>query len=73
MTSETVRIQSEAHAKLKELADQAGQSMTEVLGEAIDAYYRCQFLEGVNRDFARLRGDAAAWREELEERAAMDL
>jgi hypothetical protein len=70
MPSRTVRIPRETHAKLRELARQTGHSMTDVLADAIDAYYRCQFLKGVNRDFARLRADATAWREELEERAA---
>jgi hypothetical protein len=38
----------------------------------MDDEQRKRFLEGLNDDFARLRRDARAWNEELEERAAWD-
>jgi len=72
MASETVRIRRSSHAKLKELAEQSGDSMADVLARAIDAYHRQTFLEGLNRDFASLRSDPDAWEEELTERQAWD-
>jgi hypothetical protein len=72
MATENVRIRAPAHAKLKELAEQSGETMTDVLDRAIDAYHRQAFLEGLNRDFAALQADAKAWQAELDERAAWD-
>lgn len=37
MPSETVRIKPATHAKLKRLADEAGESMPETLERAIDS------------------------------------
>ncbi len=72
MASETVRIKPDTHSKLKELASKAGESMPETLDKAIDAYYRQQFLEDVNRAYAALRADPKAWAEELAERRAIE-
>ena len=72
MSSETVRIHPSSHARLKELAEQSGDTMTDVLAKAIDAYHRQAFLEGLNRDFVALRSDAKAWKEELAERDSWD-
>lgn len=72
MASETVRIRRSSHAKLKELAEQSGDSMADVLAKAIDAYHRQMFLEGLNLDFASLRSAPDAWEEELAERRAWD-
>ncbi|MEX2188415.1 MAG: ribbon-helix-helix protein, CopG family [Pirellulales bacterium] len=72
MASATVRIDSETHAKLRALADAAGQPMPAVLRQAIDAYARAQFLDGLDRDFAALRANPTAWSEEQRERNAWD-
>ncbi len=72
MASETVRIKPDTHAKLREMADKAGESMPDTLERAIDALYRRQFLEDVNRDFAALRGNPKAWQAEQKERAILD-
>jgi predicted transcriptional regulator len=72
MASETVRIHPGTHVKLKELADQSGQSMTDVVEQAVEALRRQRFLEALNADFAALRGDVRAWKEELAERKAWD-
>jgi hypothetical protein len=68
----TVRISRSAHAALRALAEEAGESMTEVLDRAIEVYRRQQFLSGLNADFAVLQQDKAAWAEELAEREAWD-
>lgn len=72
MASETVRIHTHTHAKLKQLADEVGESMPDVLERAVDAYSRRRFLELLNQDFAALSSDPAAWREETAERGAWD-
>jgi predicted transcriptional regulator len=72
MSSVTVKLDSEAYAKLKETAAETGKPMIEVLSEAIDAYRRRVFLEGLNADFARLRANHPAWDEEREERSVWD-
>jgi hypothetical protein len=43
-----------------------------VLGRAVTSYHRRVFLELLNRDFAALRADAKAWKEEVAERAQWD-
>lgn len=72
MAAETVRIQPQTHAKLKELAEEEGRMMTEVLEEAIDAYYRQRLLAGIAADYAKLRENPKAWQEEQAERKLWD-
>ena len=72
MPSVTVRISTKAHKSLKELSDLTGEPMPAVLDKAIEAYRRRQFLQGLADDFARLRQNPKAWRQELEERAQWD-
>ncbi len=42
--------------------------MQAVLDEAIERYRRERFLHAANTDFAALKGDSKAWKEELRER-----
>ena len=72
MASLTVRIGESAHHMLQELAEQMGASMQAVLEKAIAEYQHKCFLEGLNADFAALRNNPKAWREEQKERAAWD-
>jgi predicted transcriptional regulator len=71
-TSLTVRISCSAHTTLRGLAEETGESMTEILDKAIEAYGRQQFLAGLNADFAALRSNPAAWDEEVAERKEWD-
>lgn len=68
----TVRINSETHSKLRELAESSGESMSVVLQKAIETYRRQRFLQKANEAFARLRRDERGWKDELDERAAWD-
>ncbi|MEX2309570.1 MAG: hypothetical protein WD738_18355 [Pirellulales bacterium] len=68
MASDTVRINRETHAKLRDIAQASGQSMPEVLDEAIEVLRRIRLLEDTGRAFAALRSDPKAWRAELAER-----
>jgi hypothetical protein len=72
MASDTVRIHPSSHARLKELAEQSGETMADVLAKAIEVYHRKVFLERLNGDFAALRSDSDAWKEELAERESWD-
>lgn len=72
MSADTVAIQPQTHAKLRELAETEGRGETEILDAAIDAYYRRRLLEGMNAGYARLRKDPQAWAEELAERELWD-
>ncbi len=69
----TVRIGTQTHTKLKELADASGESMSAVLDKAVEIYRRERFLQEVNRAYASLRDDKEAWQDELEERRVWDV
>ncbi len=72
MSSLTVRITETSHRMLQELAEQSGESMQSVLDKALEQYRRQRFLEAANADYAALRRDPEAWKEELEERKLWD-
>jgi len=64
----TLRVDLATRSELQELVEMTGESMRELLAQAVRDYRRRRFLEQVNRDFERLRADPEAWAEELEER-----
>jgi len=64
----TLRVDMATRSELQELVEMTGESMRELLAQAVRDYRRRRFLEQVNRDFERLRADPEAWAEELEER-----
>ncbi|WP_442481915.1 hypothetical protein [Aeoliella sp. SH292] len=72
MASETVRIKPETHAKLRSIADEAGQTMPEVLEQAVELLRRQRLLDATDRAYAKLRSDPKAWAAEEAERAAWD-
>jgi predicted transcriptional regulator len=72
MTAPTVRISEASHQILKELAEQTGQTMMDVLDKALDAYRRKVFFERLNAGYAALRADPEAWAEHLAERKLWD-
>jgi hypothetical protein len=72
MSAPTVRISEASHQLLKELAEQTGQTMMDVLDKALDAYRRKLFFEQMNVGYAELRADPEAWAEHLAERKLWD-
>jgi hypothetical protein len=72
MASEPVRINSETHLMLKLLAKVRGQSMPDVLDEAVEMLRRHLLLEETNQAYVALQDDSKAWKRELAERAAWD-
>jgi len=72
MSASTVRISEASHQMLKELAEQTGQTMMDVLSKALDAYQRKLFFEQMNAGYAELRADPKAWAEHLGDREQWD-
>jgi len=72
MSASTVPISETTHQLLTELAEQTGQTPTEVLDKALDAYRRKLFFEQMNAGYAELRADPEAWAEHLAERTQWD-
>ena len=72
MSAPTVPISEMSHQILKELAEQTGETMTDLLDKAVDTYRRKLFLEKVNAGYAELRADRETWAEHLAERKLWD-
>jgi hypothetical protein len=72
MSAPTVRISEASRQLLEELVEQTGQSVTDVLDQALLVYRRKLFLEQVNAGYAALRADSEAWAEHLAERKLWD-
>ncbi len=68
MGTTTVRISEETRSKLRQLAEETGQSMQMVLDRALDAYRREQFFAALDQAYEALWADPAARDEELAER-----
>ena len=72
MASETVRIKPETHVKLRDIAQASGQSMPDVLEQAVESLRRARLLDESNRAYAALRDDPKAWKAELAERKSWE-
>jgi hypothetical protein len=72
MSESTVCISEASHRLLKELAEQTGQTMRDVLDKALDAYRRKVFFEQLNAGYAELRADPEARAAHLAEREQWD-
>lgn len=72
MSIPTVPITEASHRLVRELAERTGQSVTEVLDKALDAYRRKVFLEQLNAGYAELWADPEAWSKVEKERAQWD-
>ena len=72
MSAPTVRISEASYRILKELAEQTGQTVMDVLDKALDTYRRKVFFEQMNASYAELRADPEAWAEHLAERKLWD-
>jgi hypothetical protein len=72
MSDPMVRISEASHRLLEKLAEQTGQTMTDVLDKALDAYRRKLFFDRLNAGYAELRADPEAWAEHLAERKQWD-
>lgn len=72
MSTATIRISEPAHRILRQLAQQDHKPMQAILEQAIEAYRRQRFLEGLGADFAVLRENEAEWKAAQQERSDWD-
>ena len=70
--STTVRINQASLKILRQLAEQADESMQVVLEKALEMYRRQLFLQKTNDAYAALKENKEAWQQEIEERMLWD-
>ena len=67
-----IRVPDATHSTLRELADETGQSMQDILSEAVEDMRRRRMFELANAAYAAMRENDDEWQEELEERRLWD-
>ena len=67
-----IRVPDATHSILRELADDTGRPMQDILAEAVEEFRRRRMFELANESYAAMRANADEWREELEERRLWD-
>lgn len=67
MATTTIRVSTETHRLLGELAAQRDQTLTQTVRDAAEALRRRDFVRGVAADLDELRREPAAWQAYLEE------
>ena len=72
MAAVTVKVPSEAHGKLAELAGADKRSMGEVLAELIEGERRRRLFDAADAAYARLEADPKAWADYQAELRSMD-
>lgn len=68
--STSVRVSRDVHRRLKRVAEEEGDTMSDVIDRLLDEHRRSQFFRKVNEGFAQLRADEDEWeayQEEIEE------
>ncbi len=68
-----IRVPESTHSILRELADETGSSMQELLVEAIEEMRRQRMFELSNAAYAALRANEDEWQAELRERKLWDV
>ncbi len=68
----TIRVSRRTRDALRELTHTSGNSMQQVIEEALELYRRQQLLEATNAAYAALREDANGWNEFVTELEAWD-
>lgn len=61
MSTTTIRIDSDTHARLVELSSAAGASLIDTVRDATEALRRQRFAHRVAEELAELRRDREAW------------
>lgn len=72
MKTTTIRISTETHDILKQIAKEEDESMQAVLDRLLQKYRRENLLYRTNEAFAALRSNPEEWGDEQEERAFWD-
>lgn len=61
MTTTSIRIDREAHRRLKKIAEKEQSSLNNVVNELLDHYEEAEFRRAVHEGFRGLREDPAEW------------
>ena len=72
MKATTIRIRPKTHQALKEMAAMTGQSLQDLLEQAVEERRRKLYLEGLNADYAALRRNPEPFADFNKELAAWD-
>ncbi|HEY6065013.1 MAG TPA: toxin-antitoxin system protein [Thermoanaerobaculia bacterium] len=68
----TVRVDRATSGAIARLARETGMARKDIVALAVERLRRQRILAAMNAGFAALRKDAAAWRDEIEERSAWE-
>jgi hypothetical protein len=60
----TVRIREETHETLRDLKEQTGEPMPDLLARAVDQFYRSTLIAETNIGYAELHANSAAWEDD---------
>jgi hypothetical protein len=71
MSEPMVGISPKTWQALRELAEQSGKTVQDIIDQAVEDYRRKLFLDAVNAGYAGLRADSQAWAEVEAERQSM--
>jgi hypothetical protein len=67
-----IRVPDATHSILRELADETGRNMQDILSEAVEELRRRRMFELANASYATMRENEDEWQEELAERRLWD-
>ena len=67
MGTTTIRVDSDTHARLRELSESSGNSLIDTVREAAEALHRQRFAHQAAAELSRLRDDPEAWSSYLAE------
>ena len=67
MSTTTIRVDTDTHARLLELSQATGDSLIETVREATEALRRQRFASRVTSELDELRNDTTAWADYLAE------
>ncbi|MCA9834297.1 MAG: hypothetical protein KC435_10140 [Thermomicrobiales bacterium] len=68
----TVKIPTQTHIKLLQLAHEDDVSMGEIITDLVNRYETERFWQGVKEDYDRLKRDPVAWQEYIDEVKEID-
>lgn len=73
MDTTTIRVDRDTHARLLDMSNETGDSLTETVRQAAEALRRLRFGLRVQEEVAALRSDPEAWAEYLAEAESSDV
>ena len=72
MGTTTIRVSTDTHAILKQIAKEENEPMQSVLDRILQKHRREQLLHKTNQAFSELQKNSQEWAEEQQERAFWD-